>query len=235
VKEMETLFTGQELLAYSIYFLGVASPGPSNLAIMGTAMASGRKSALSLSLGIIVGSCFWGVLAAFGLSAVLVHYSSLLIVMKIAAGIYLLWLALRSVRSVIFLLPKKLLPTQRPKNKIISHQSKKTVVNSLSVVDSKKIFFSGLLLHLINPKAIFVWLSIVTFAMQSEGHSQTAFTVVLGCGLIGIGVFFTYALLFSTVIAQRIYNKMRIGFEGLLAVFFGYAAFRMFTSTVKEV
>ena len=113
--------------------------------------------------------------------------------------------------------------------------AKKNVVDSQSVVDSKKIFFSGLLLHLTNPKAIFVWLSIVTFAMQSGGHSQTAFAVVLGCGLIGMGVFFTYALLFSTAIAQRIYSKMRIVFEGLLAVFFGYAAFRMFTSTVKEV
>jgi threonine efflux protein len=232
---MEALFTGQVLLAYSIYFLGVASPGPSNLAIMGTAMASGRKPALILSLGIIVGSCFWGVLAAFGLSAVLVHYSSLLFVMKIAAGIYLLWLALRSARSVVSLLSKKMLATQRPKNKIISHQSKKNVVDSQSVVDSKKIFFSGLLLHLTNPKAIFVWLSIVTFAMQSGGDGQTAFAVVLGCGLIGIGVFFTYALLFSTAIAQRIYSKVRIGFEGLLAVFFGYAAFRMFTNTVKEV
>lgn len=223
---MEALFTGQVLLAYSIYLLGVASPGPSNLAIMGTAMASGRKPALILSLGIIVGSCFWGVLAAFGLSAVLVHYSSLLFAMKIMAGIYLLWLALRSVRSVISLLPK---------NKITSHQSKKPVVDYPIVVDSKKIFFSGLLLHLTNPKAIFVWLSIVAFAMQSGGHSQTAFAVVLGCGLIGIGVFFTYALLFSTAIAQRIYSEMRIWFEGLLAAFFSYAAFRMFTSTVKEV
>jgi threonine/homoserine/homoserine lactone efflux protein len=235
VKKVEALFTGQVLLAYSIYFLGVASPGPSNLAIMGTAMASGRKPALVLSLGIIVGSCFWGVLAAFGLSAVLVHYASLLFAMKIAAGIYLLWLALRSVRSVISLSPKKLLPTQRQKNKIVSHQSKKSVIDSLIVVDSKEIFFRGLLLHLTNPKAIFVWLSIVTFAMESDAHSQTAFAVVLGCGLIGICVFFTYALLFSTAIAQRIYSKMRTGFESLLAVFFSYAAFRMFTSHVKEV
>jgi threonine/homoserine/homoserine lactone efflux protein len=127
------------------------------------------------------------------------------------------------------------LASQRPKNKIVSHQSKKSVIDSLSVVDSKEIFFRGLLLHLTNPKAIFVWLSIVTFAMESDAHSQTAFAVVLGCGLIGICVFFTYALLFSTAIAQRIYSKMRIGFESLLAVFFSYAAFRMFTSHVKEV
>jgi threonine efflux protein len=223
---MEGLLTSQVLLAYSIYFLGVASPGPSNLAIMGTAMASGRKPALILSLGIIVGSCFWGVLAAFGLSAVLVHYSSLLFAMKIMAGIYLLWLALRSVRSIIYFFPK---------NQLMSSQSKNAGVNPQHIVDSKKVFFSGLLLHLTNPKAIFVWLSIVTFAMQSGGYSQTAFAVVLGCGLIGIGVFFTYALLFSTAIAQRIYNEMRIWFEGLLAALFSYAAFRMFTSTVKEV
>jgi len=230
---MESLFTGQVLLAYSIYFLGVASPGPSNLAIMGTAMASGRKPALIFSLGIITGSCFWGVLAAFGLSAVLLHYSSLLFVMKIAAGIYLLWLAYRSARSAMPLLSKKS-ASKALESKRVSEYVATDAKSSNAICDNKKIFLSGLLLHLTNPKAIFVWLSIVTFAMQANAHSQTAFVVVFGCGLIGVGVFFAYALLFSTVVAQQLYVKMRVWFDSLLAVFFTYAAFRMFTLHLKD-
>ena len=89
------------LLAYSAYAVGTASPGPSNLAIMATAMNAGRKPALVLALGVVSGSVFWGLLAAFGLSAVLATYSSALVAMKILGGIYLLWLAAKSARAAM--------------------------------------------------------------------------------------------------------------------------------------
>ena len=81
------------------FFVGVASPGPSNLAIMAVAMQHGRVQALILSLGIVCGSMFWGILAGFGLASILATYSNLLIIMKITAGLYLLWLAFKSARS----------------------------------------------------------------------------------------------------------------------------------------
>jgi threonine/homoserine/homoserine lactone efflux protein len=83
------------VLAYSTYALGTASPGPSNLAVMATAMNGGRKPALALALGVVSGSACWGLLAAFGLSAVLASYASALFAMKILGGLYLLWLAAR--------------------------------------------------------------------------------------------------------------------------------------------
>lgn len=92
---MDIFFTTNVLLAYSIYILGVASPGPSNLAIMATAMGRGRKQALVLSLGIMLGSLFWDALAAFGLSNLLANYSYVL------AALYLLFLAYKSLRSAI--------------------------------------------------------------------------------------------------------------------------------------
>jgi threonine/homoserine/homoserine lactone efflux protein len=144
---MEALFTGQVLLAYSIYFLGVASPGPSNLAIMGTAMASGRKPALILSLGIIVGSCFWGVLAAFGLSTVLHHYSSFLFLMKLLAGMYLLWLAFRAARSALPLWLKKNGSQKSSGNAItknVGDNFPDDVMNSQVAQDTKKIFLRNL-------------------------------------------------------------------------------------------
>ncbi|MFN4058807.1 MAG: hypothetical protein ACK4HW_11605 [Roseinatronobacter sp.] len=40
----------QLALVYLAYLIAIASPGPSTMAIMGTAMQSGRKPALALSL-----------------------------------------------------------------------------------------------------------------------------------------------------------------------------------------
>ena len=215
---MDVFFTTNVILAYSIYVLGVASPGPSNLAIMATAMGQGRKPALVLSLGIMLGSLFWGALAAFGLSSVLANYSYVLSVMKVLAALYLLFLAYKSLRSAI---SEKSLSVKGVENPHI-------VGNNYA-----KIFFSGLLLHLTNPKAIFVWLSIVTFAMQENAHSQTAFAVVMGCGLIGLSVFLAYAVLFSAPVAQRYYVRLRVWFDSVLALFFGYAALRMLKADIN--
>ena len=87
------------LLAWSAYVLGTGSPGPSNLAIMATAMNEGRRSAVALAAGVVTGSWFWGLAAFFGLSALLATYSQALVVLKILGGLYLLWLGLRSARS----------------------------------------------------------------------------------------------------------------------------------------
>jgi hypothetical protein len=94
-----TFLTTDVLIAYSAYFVGTASPGPSNLAIMSLAMSAGRKSALTFALGVVSGSFFWALLASLGLSAVLATYSECLVAIKIAGGLYLLWLGFKSARS----------------------------------------------------------------------------------------------------------------------------------------
>ncbi len=78
------------LLAYSAYFVGTASPGPSNLAIMSIASRSGRRAAFAFAAGVMSGSFFWAMLAA---------YSGFLVAVKIAGGLYLLWLAFKSGRA----------------------------------------------------------------------------------------------------------------------------------------
>ena len=84
----------QQLLpVYATYLIATASPGPSNMAIMGVAMSQGRSSALALALGVTTGSMFWAVLAATGISALLASYADALFIIKIAGGLYLLYLA----------------------------------------------------------------------------------------------------------------------------------------------
>ena len=47
-------------IALTAYAIGVASPGPSNMAIMATAMSQGRQYALALAAGVVCGSVAWG-------------------------------------------------------------------------------------------------------------------------------------------------------------------------------
>jgi threonine/homoserine/homoserine lactone efflux protein len=84
------------LLAYSACLLGLASPGPNVLAVIGTSMSVGRSRGIALALGVSAGSFCWALLTAGGLTALLAAYASALTVIKIAGGAYLLWPTNRS-------------------------------------------------------------------------------------------------------------------------------------------
>jgi threonine/homoserine/homoserine lactone efflux protein len=85
-------------------------------------------------------------------------------------------------------------------------------------------------MHLTNPKAIFVWLSIVALALPPNAHHNEALLIVAGCVPIGIAVFCGYALVFSTTPARQAYMRTRRWFDGALAILFGYAGIRMLAS-----
>ncbi|HEX7932049.1 MAG TPA: LysE family translocator [Paraburkholderia sp.] len=203
--------TADVLIAYSAYFVGTASPGPSNLAIMSLAMSAGRRSALTFALGVVSGSFFWALLASLGLSAVLATYSQCLFAIKIAGGLYLLWLGFKSARSAFS-------PRELPAG------------NARQDEPLKRLYLRGLLLHLTNPKAILVWMSIVSLAMSNAGSASHVAPVVLGCMCIGVSVFSSYALLFSTASARRVYLAVRRWLDGSLAIMFGIAGFKLLTS-----
>ncbi|WP_176059312.1 LysE family translocator [Paraburkholderia sp. BCC1876] len=203
--------TADVLIAYGAYFVGTASPGPSNLAIMSLAMSAGRRAALTFALGVVSGSFFWALLASLGLSAVLASYSECLVAIKIAGGLYLLWLGFKSARSAF---SASALPTSATRQNEAP----------------QRLYLRGLLMHLTNPKAILVWLSIVSLAMSPASGASHTLPVVLGCMCIGVSVFSSYAVLFSTASARRIYLAVRRWLDGSLAIMFGIAGFKMLTS-----
>lgn len=193
-------------VAYTAYFVGTASPGPSNLAIMSIAANHGRKPALAFAVGVITGSMCWATIATLGVSAALIAYSQFLVALKIFGGAYLLWLAFKSGRAAI------------------SPASAKAAV-SLDGTRLKPIYLRGVLLHLTNPKAVLSWVSIVALSSSRDGTVQSA--VVPGCAAISVTVFCGYALLFSTPAARRVYLRMRRWLDGGLAVVFGVAGWRL--------
>lgn len=200
------------MIAYATYVVGTASPGPSNLAVMATAMEEGRRHAFILALGIVSGSVFWGLIAAFGLAAVIAARTDALIAMKLLGGTYMAWLAFRSTRSALGPDIDRSGPARGARNSVA------------------RTYVYGAAMHLTNPKAIFVWLAIVTLALPVSASKQDALIVVAGCAVLGVLVFGGYALVFSTATARRTYLSLRRWFEGLLALVFGYAAIRMFLS-----
>lgn len=206
----------QLLMVYIAYIIAVASPGPSNMTIMGIAMSRGRAPAMVLALGVMTGSLFWATVTATGLSAVLATYANALFLIKIAGGFYLLYLAYKSARSAF------------------SPAVAQTVQQELPVgrAEYLQLYRRGLLLHLTNPKAILAWIAIMSLGLKPGSGASTLLAIIGGCGLLGSVIFGGYALVFSTAPAVRIYQRAKRSIETVLALFFGFAGIKLLLSRV---
>ncbi len=199
-------------MAYLVYFVAALSPGPGNLSLMSVAMNAGRVPALTLAFGIVSGSFTWAVLATLGLSAVLATCSGALMTFRLLGGIYLLWLAMKAARSA-WMDNRMVVVDKASHNKRISSY-----------------YLRGLGLHLTNPKAILTWLAIVSITLPPGSGKVRAATIVIGCMGIDLSVSTTYALLFSTSLAQRVYRSIQTWLEGTLALVFTVAGCRLLLS-----
>ncbi|WP_019995425.1 LysE family translocator [Aureimonas ureilytica] len=199
------------LLVYTAYVVAVASPGPSNMAIMNTAMRHGRPAALAMAAGVVTMSTVWGTVAATGVSTLLANYASALTVLRVGGGLYLLWLAWKAARSAA-----------TPDGRIVATGD--------TTPDAWSCYRRGVLMHVGNPKAVLAWLSIMSLGVSPDATPATVAVAVAGCVALGVVIFAGYALLFSTAPMVRAYTRARRWFEGMLALFFAGAGIRLLLS-----
>ncbi|GLS35101.1 threonine efflux protein [Mesorhizobium tianshanense] len=198
------------LLVYTAYLIAVASPGPSTMAIMGVAMNQGRAAAVALAFGVVTGSMFWAVLAATGISTILTAYAEAIFAIKIAGGLYLLYLAYKSAKSAL------------------SADTRQT--KAAPFTKKATLYRRGVLLHLSNPKAVLGWIAIMSLGLRPDAPSSTFQAIIVGCAILGILINVGYALIFSTALMGRTYQKSRCWIEGTLAAIFGYAGIHLLLS-----
>lgn len=204
------MIAGQIALVYGTYIVATASPGPSNMAIMGTAMRDGRLPALALTAGVITGSLFWAILAATGMSAALAAYAQALFVIKVFGGVYLLYLAFRAGRSAM-----------KPVSDFVSMDPGRATPRY------RALYRQGLLMHIGNPKAIMAWIAIMSLGFREDAPAGMLPAIIGGCAILGVIVFGSYALLFSTASMIALYTRLRRWIESVLSVVFAAAGLKL--------
>lgn len=88
---MDTLTTLASILA--VLFIGVISPGPSFVLVARTAIGHSRAAGVASALGMAAGACVLCIVALLGLHAVLQQVPLAYWGLKLAGGMYLLYLA----------------------------------------------------------------------------------------------------------------------------------------------
>lgn len=200
---------GAIYLGMGAYLIATISPGPATLAIMGVAAQHGRSAGLRLASGIMCGSLFWGLCAAFGLATILARFSHLLVAIKWLGAAYLMWLAYKALRSAA---------------------SPAGPLSANGTVAGGNYVLQGLAIHLTNPKAVLAWVAILSIGVQSGAPAWHSLAMFGGCALLGVMVFCGYALLFSTKAARTWYAAARRPFDAVLGLVFGAAALKLLTS-----
>ena len=200
------------LLAYSVFFVAIVSPGPNILAVIGTSMSVGRKSGIALALGVAAGSLCWAMLTVVGLSALIASYAAALRVIKIAGGCYLLWLAYKSFRSAA------------------SGHDIEAITLSGTTRSPFGYFTRGFTVQMTNPKAALAWITIISLGLREHAPLWVGGSIVAGTVMLSVIIHCVYAVAFSTSVMVRLYSKARRWIQGVLGALFAFAGIKLLTS-----
>jgi threonine/homoserine/homoserine lactone efflux protein len=199
------------LVAYGLFILGMFSPGPNILSIIGTSMGTGRPAGRALALGIASGSFLWGLLTLLGLTAVLALYASVMTAIRLAGAAYLMWLAFKAFRSATS--PKEL------------------TVQQVGAPGSYWTYYRrGLLIQMTNPKAALTWIAIMSLAVDASAPLWVGGSIVAGTAIISTVGHLTYAVAFSTSPMVSVYRRLRRWIEAGLGTFFCFASYKLLTN-----
>lgn len=193
------------------FLIVTVSPGPANLALATVAMHSGRRAGLFFGLGLSVGLAFWGAVAATGLGVLVQGTATLLTLLKLFGGAYLLWLALQSGRSAV----------------------RKSDATKIAAQNGAW-FWRGLLLNLSNPKAVVAWMAALAMGLGQETNAHAVAGATLMCAGLGLANYTGYALTFSLPGFMAGYRRWRRWIDGVAAGLFALAGFSLVRSALSR-
>ena len=109
----------------------IVAPGPDTLLVTRNVFRRGRRGGLVTALGTVTGLALWSVAAALGLSALLATSRVGYDVVRVAGGLYLVWLGVQSLRS---------------------HGAVPSASTEAAPMPMHRAYLSGVLSNLLNPK-----------------------------------------------------------------------------------
>lgn len=151
------LISAEQMLTFlGAAVLITASPGPDNLMVLGVGMSRGRRQGMAFGLGCALGCLSHTVLAALGVSALIKATPLAFTALKMAGGLYLVWLGVGALRS-----------------------RGGARVDTSAVPDESlgRLFAKGLFANSINPKVVLFFLSFLpqfVIAERGDASWQTA-------------------------------------------------------------
>ena len=167
----------------------ILTPGADTMFILGRSMAQGKKAGIYSVLGIVRGTLIHLTFVAFGLSLIVAKSEMIFNLIKYLGAIYLAWLGVKMIIAKTDAAPD----------------------NELAPINSHKLYLSGILTNLLNPKVILFFLVFLPqFVKTSEAHNPTPF-LILGVIFIIPGTIWCIMLvIFAAKLSDKIKGNDKI-------------------------
>lgn len=170
---------------FAAMLVGAMSPGPSFVVVSRIAISRSRLDGLAAAAGMGVGGIVFSVLALAGLTALLTQFAWLYLVLKLAGGAYLVYIACRIWRGA-----KEPLEVSG------------TVEGRSSI---RRSFSTALLTQLSNPKTIIVYASIFAAFLPKTIPLGVIVGLPIGIFAIEFGWYAIVAMAFSARGPRQVY------------------------------
>ncbi len=199
------------LTVWLLYVAAMVSPGANVLLVTQLAASDRVRSARFAALGITCGSAMWCVSAILGVQAIFVVFPVLRVILQIAGGLYLLYLASYLWRS-----------------------SSEAIAASPSFLTARTAFSRGLLTNITNPKAALFFGSVFAASLPRSPSAtlQCAAVAVVICTSLSWHLLLAYV--FSRDRVRSMYSHARNTLNRLAGVVFGTIGLGLLVATLKE-
>jgi RhtB (resistance to homoserine/threonine) family protein len=162
----------------------ILTPGADTMYILGRSMAQGKRAGIYSVLGIVTGTLIHVTFVAFGLSLIVARSAMIFNLIKYLGAIYLAWLGIKMILTK---------PDTNPEP-------------GITAINSHKLYLSGILTNLLNPKVILFFLVFLPqFVKTSNAHNPVPF-LILGIIFIIPGTIWCIILV---IFAAKLSNKIK--------------------------
>lgn len=152
------------------------TPGADTMYILGRSIAQGKKAGVLSALGIITGALFHVIFATLGLSIILAKSALAFQIVKYVGAAYLIYLGI------------KMLLSKQSGNFELSTSNQET--------NYKKIYVSGILTNILNPKVALFFLAFLPQFINPNYENTSLSFLLLGITFLATGTIWCLLLAF---------------------------------------
>lgn len=185
---MDVFLSSSQLLPFvAASVLLTLAPGPDNLLVLALGMARGRRQGVAFGLGCAAGCLNHTALAALGVGALIVASDLAFGALRVAGGVYLIWLGVQAIRHAA--------PTDAQRL-------------SIPADSCARLFRRGLLASAINPKVVLFFLAFLPQFVQAERGDAAWQIVQLGVVFtLQVAVVFGLIGAFAGALGERLARR----------------------------
>lgn len=180
-------------LILSALLAGAMSPGPSFVLVAKIAMGTSRSDGVAAAAGMGVGGIIFAVICLTGLQALLATIPAVYMVLKLAGGCYLLYIALGIWKNA--------------NSDFVFNNDREEKVTRQDAL--KKSFLTALLTQLSNPKTAFVYAGIFATLLPKEIPLVVNLILPVSIFFLEAGWYSVVALILSSKLPRAAYLKRK--------------------------